>query len=126
VSHASAGGGYVNFMGDGEGADRVRAAYGGNYERLAQVKAAYDPGNFFHLNHNIAPAGEGTGKGKLVGAPPRLPAIGAEHTVEVSLPQDLGLAHVGPQAILERPGGKAAGCPRSSRRGSRDRGWLVG
>ena len=62
VSHASAGGCYVNFMGDGEGTDRVRAAYGGNYERLAQVKAAYDPGNFFHLNHNVTPAGEGTGK----------------------------------------------------------------
>ena len=61
VSHASAGGSYVNFMDDGEGADRVRAAYGGNYERLAQVKAVYDPGNFFHLNHNIAPAGNGIG-----------------------------------------------------------------
>jgi FAD/FMN-containing dehydrogenase len=69
VSHASAGGGYVNFMGPDEGADRVRAAYGGNYERLAQVKAAYDPGNFFHLNHNIVPAGGGTGKGELAGVP---------------------------------------------------------
>jgi FAD/FMN-containing dehydrogenase len=69
VSHASAGGGYVNFMSGDEGADRVRAAYGGNYERLARVKAAYDPGNFFHLNHNIAPAGDGTAQGKLVGAP---------------------------------------------------------
>jgi hypothetical protein len=56
VSHASAGGGYVNFMGDGEAADSVRAAYGGNYERLARVKGAYDPGNFFHLNHNVVPA----------------------------------------------------------------------
>jgi len=59
VSHASAGGSYVNFMSGGEEADRVRAAYGGNYERLAQVKAAYDPANFFHLNHNVAPAGQG-------------------------------------------------------------------
>jgi FAD/FMN-containing dehydrogenase len=69
LKHASAGGGYVNFMGDDEGADRVIAAYGGNYERLAQVKAAYDPGNFFHLNHNVAPADAGPGKRNLVGAP---------------------------------------------------------
>jgi len=56
VRHASAGGGYVNFLGGDQGADRIRAAYGGNYERLTQVKAGYDPGNLFRLNHNIAPA----------------------------------------------------------------------
>jgi FAD/FMN-containing dehydrogenase len=50
----SAGGGYVNFLMD-EGGDRVRAAYRGNYERLAQVKRRYDPGNLFHLNQNIPP-----------------------------------------------------------------------
>lgn len=55
---ASAGGGYIHFIGEDQGSDRVRAAYGGNYERLAQVKAAYDPDNFFRVNHNIAPAGE--------------------------------------------------------------------
>ena len=59
MSHASAGGGYVNFIGDDEGGDRVRAAYGGNYQRLARVKAAYDPANFFHLNHNVVPADAG-------------------------------------------------------------------
>ena len=52
----SAGGTYVNFMMD-EGEDRVRAAYGGNYERLAQVKGRYDPENTFHVNQNIPPAG---------------------------------------------------------------------
>ena len=55
VRHASAGGGYVNFLGDDQGTSRVRAAYGGNYDRLAEVKAAYDPGNFFRINHNIPP-----------------------------------------------------------------------
>ena len=52
----SAGGTYVNFLMD-EGEDRVRAAYRGNYERLAQVKGRYDPENTFHVNQNIPPAG---------------------------------------------------------------------
>jgi FAD/FMN-containing dehydrogenase len=52
----TAGGAYVNFMMD-EGHDRVRASYLGNYDRLAQVKAAYDPTNLFHINQNIPPAG---------------------------------------------------------------------
>jgi FAD/FMN-containing dehydrogenase len=56
VQHASAGGGYVNFIGADQGQDRIRAAYGANYGRLAEVKAAYDPGNFFRFNHNITPA----------------------------------------------------------------------
>jgi FAD/FMN-containing dehydrogenase len=50
----SAGGAYVNWMGD-EGADRVAATYRGNYERLRAVKAKYDPANLFHLNQNIKP-----------------------------------------------------------------------
>jgi FAD/FMN-containing dehydrogenase len=49
------GGVYLNFVGD-EGADRVRAGYGdANYERLAKVKAEFDPDNVFHLHHNIKP-----------------------------------------------------------------------
>jgi FAD/FMN-containing dehydrogenase len=52
----SMGGAYVNFMMD-EGQERVRATYRENYDRLAQVKAKYDPDNVFHLNQNITPAG---------------------------------------------------------------------
>jgi FAD/FMN-containing dehydrogenase len=47
---------YVNFLGD-EGKERVRAAYpGATWDRLAAIKARYDPTNLFRLNHNIAPA----------------------------------------------------------------------
>jgi FAD/FMN-containing dehydrogenase len=53
----SAGGAYVNFLGEGEGEERVRATYGHNYERLAQIKARYDPDNFFSVNQNILPSG---------------------------------------------------------------------
>jgi len=51
----AAGGAYSNFLMD-EGDDRVRASYGDNYDRLARVKAAYDPGNLFHVNQNIKPS----------------------------------------------------------------------
>jgi FAD/FMN-containing dehydrogenase len=50
----SAGGGYVNMMMD-EGQERVRASYRDNYDRLARVKATYDPGNLFRVNQNIRP-----------------------------------------------------------------------
>lgn len=52
----SAGGAYVNFMMDDEGTDRIRATYGANYDRLAELKAAYDPDNVFRVNQNIPPA----------------------------------------------------------------------
>jgi FAD/FMN-containing dehydrogenase len=49
------GGGYLNFQMDEE-PDRVRGMYGANYDRLARVKAHYDPDNVFSVNQNIAPA----------------------------------------------------------------------
>jgi FAD/FMN-containing dehydrogenase len=48
------GGGYVNFHMDEP--DRVRGMYGANYDRLARVKAQYDPDNVFRVNQNIQPA----------------------------------------------------------------------
>jgi FAD/FMN-containing dehydrogenase len=50
----SMGGGYVNFHMDEP--DRVGGMYGANYDRLAQIKAQYDPDNVFRVNQNIAPA----------------------------------------------------------------------
>ena len=49
------GGAYVNFMAPEEGQDRVRAAYGANYDRLVEVKRKYDPENVFRVNQNIVP-----------------------------------------------------------------------
>ena len=49
------GGVYVNFMSDDEAA-RVGGAYGANFDRLASLKASYDPGNLFRVNQNIRPA----------------------------------------------------------------------
>jgi len=49
-------GAYVNFLAD-EGEARIRAAYpGSTWDRLTEVKARYDPTNFFRLNQNIQPA----------------------------------------------------------------------
>ena len=53
--HPFAGGGvYVNDLGHDD-EDRVRIAYGANYERLAALKKKYDPDNLFRLNPNIKP-----------------------------------------------------------------------
>jgi FAD/FMN-containing dehydrogenase len=51
----SAGGGYVNMLMHDEGADRVRASYGDNFDRLVEVKRRYDPDNPLRINQNIAP-----------------------------------------------------------------------
>jgi FAD/FMN-containing dehydrogenase len=50
------GGVYVNFMPDDEAARVRTGAYGLNYDRLAKIKARYDPKNLFRMNQNVAPA----------------------------------------------------------------------
>ncbi|MBB5534376.1 FAD-binding oxidoreductase [Rhizobium giardinii] len=52
----SAGTAYINFMPEDE-TDRVEAAYGDNYKRLAQIKQQYDPQNLFRMNQNVRPVG---------------------------------------------------------------------
>jgi len=51
--YASAGA-YVNFMTEEEG-NRIKSAYGKNYDRLVEIKQKYDPENVFHNNQNIKP-----------------------------------------------------------------------
>jgi FAD/FMN-containing dehydrogenase len=46
---------WLNYLGDDQAEDAIRAAYGPNYDRLREVKRRYDPDNVFHLNHNIEP-----------------------------------------------------------------------
>jgi FAD/FMN-containing dehydrogenase len=50
------GGVYLNFTGDETSHAGVDTAFGRNLERLAEVKATYDPDNLFRVNHNIEPA----------------------------------------------------------------------
>ena len=45
---------YVNHL-DAEEADRIKAAYGGRYDRLVALKNKYDPTNLFRMNQNIRP-----------------------------------------------------------------------
>ena len=70
-------GAYVNFLTQDE-ADRVRAAYGDNYERLAAIKAKYDPTNMFRVNQNIAPSAAARG--------PEMPASRAAARVPTGEP----------------------------------------
>jgi FAD/FMN-containing dehydrogenase len=39
-----------------EGSERIKATYRGSYDRLASIKATYDPTNLFRVNQNIAPS----------------------------------------------------------------------
>jgi FAD/FMN-containing dehydrogenase len=46
---------WLNYLGDDQAEDAIRAAYGPNYDRLREIKRRYDADNIFHLNHNIVP-----------------------------------------------------------------------
>lgn len=52
----SSGGYLLNFLGEDESQDTIRAAFGANYARLLELKSKYDPTNFFSINQNIKPA----------------------------------------------------------------------
>jgi FAD/FMN-containing dehydrogenase len=55
--HSDRGRLYLNFPGLGEEGDElVRRTFGGNFERLRQIKQRYDPTNLFRFNQNIRPA----------------------------------------------------------------------
>ncbi|MCB1213751.1 MAG: FAD-binding oxidoreductase [Chlamydiia bacterium] len=54
----STGGVYVNFISEGE--ERVKGAYGENYNRLLEIKRRYDPQNFWRINQNIVPSNDST------------------------------------------------------------------
>ncbi len=58
---------YLNFnlIDETDVADRVRAGFGANYDRLVQVKTTYDPENFFRINNNIEPSGGRPGPAEL-------------------------------------------------------------
>jgi FAD/FMN-containing dehydrogenase len=46
---------WLNYLGDDQGQDAIRGAYGPNYDRLVELKRRYDPENVFRHNHNIEP-----------------------------------------------------------------------
>jgi FAD/FMN-containing dehydrogenase len=52
----STGGTYINFLSEDEGPERIEAALGMGLNRLAEVKAKWDPQNIFRSNRNIRPA----------------------------------------------------------------------
>jgi FAD/FMN-containing dehydrogenase len=57
--HANSSGSYINFLADDD-EGRIRASYGEKYDRLAAIKATWDPDNVFHHNANIRPSTAGT------------------------------------------------------------------
>ena len=107
------GAAYVNDLGE-EGEQRVREAYGQNYEHLLAVKRKYDPTNFFQVNQNIWPAtptGHGVGQGgptlrkvsvsgkQLHRGIFRYTRTGRTPATQTTPPRSVNLAASGPQQI---------------------------
>lgn len=55
IHQFSTGGTYLNFLTEEEVGDRLQDAWGGNYDRLVDIKTKWDPENFFRMNKNIPP-----------------------------------------------------------------------
>jgi FAD/FMN-containing dehydrogenase len=55
IKSYSTGGTYINFLTKDEGPERMEAALGKGLQRLAEVKAKWDPENVFRTNRNIKP-----------------------------------------------------------------------
>jgi hypothetical protein len=47
---------YLNYLSEDDIGQAGSAGYGPNYDRIAKLKATYDPENVFHLNLNVEPA----------------------------------------------------------------------
>ena len=56
VRPLSTGRTYINFQASDEGEERIRATYGANFDRLAEIKKAWDPENLFRSNRNVRPS----------------------------------------------------------------------
>jgi FAD/FMN-containing dehydrogenase len=54
----STGGNYINFQTDDESGERIAESYRDNLDRLARIKAKYDPNNLFRVNRNIRPVSD--------------------------------------------------------------------
>jgi hypothetical protein len=91
---------YVNFLGGDEHPDRVREAYGDSvYDRLVDVKTAYDPDNAFHYNQNIRPRSLTSHH-----IAPRISRIPEGDGTLAARPQQTGFSNLGEAGY----GGKAA------------------
>jgi FAD/FMN-containing dehydrogenase len=83
-------GGYINFQ-DADDQTRIEDNYAANYARLAEIKAKYDPDNFFHVNQNIKPAAAAPSAGAVVAPAPEaapLPAPPREVTPPEAAPPE--------------------------------------